>query len=291
MSSSSDDDNEILASRGLSEVIRIRGFTPHGYRDRSRDTLKSVDLWDLDIRVIPKNKRLMEYIMYDYKKDLVPALSGSDDDNHTIGIQKDQRYYDSEVLYLPFRLRGTRFHNVPESELDIYRDESKEEGGILWVGAISAIAPVRELMEKTHPLLMQASHVILEDHEATEQSEFNNDPANRENYEIYYKPAQNCGKWDCPLCRPLERFGEAWRKANKHTYHYLLGLPLDHPQNVKYDKLMHIKNMMRYLTASTMITMTMPGGDDDDSLSASERIKMLTEMMDTLFKISKSLKN
>ncbi len=165
----------------------------------------------------------------------------------------------------------------------------------MWVGAISAIAPIRELLEKTHPLLGQATHVILEDHEATENSEFNNDPANRENYEIYYKPAQNCGKWDCPICQPVERFVEAWKKAKKRTNHYLQGLPLDHPQNIKLDKLQQMRDTLRYLMASSLITMTMPTSSESDNdnnyLSASDRIKELSEMMSMLSRMSRNLKN
>src|ERR687894_87239 len=142
MSSSSE---EILESRGLKEIIKFQGFTPHGYRDRSHDVLKSADIWDLEVKVIPKNKKFLEFIMYDYKKDYVPALSGAND-NHTIGLRKEQRYLDSEVLYLPFRLTGKRYHTIPETELDLLRDESTKEEGVLWEGAIPGLAPTHELM-------------------------------------------------------------------------------------------------------------------------------------------------
>ncbi len=145
------------------QVLKLRGFTSYGFQDKSRDTFSAVDVWDLEVEVIPKDKRFRNYVIFDYKDERVPAVGVN---GQVIGIKKDQHYLDTELLFLPVRLIGKRFHNVPESEIDMLRDESKEEG-VIWLDSIPGLAPVRELLEKANPRMEQATHIFVEDNEKT----------------------------------------------------------------------------------------------------------------------------
>lgn len=68
------------------------------YQDKSRDTFSAVDIWELEIEVIPKDKRFRNYVIFDYKNELVHALGSR---GQVIGLAKDQYYLDTEFVFLP----------------------------------------------------------------------------------------------------------------------------------------------------------------------------------------------
>ena len=136
-----------------------------------------------------------------------------------------------------------------------------------------------------------AAHSVIEDKERTANSAINNDPHNVEDAEIFYKPYTNaaghCGKWDCPIHKPVEQFIDEWRKAKKKTNWYFLGLPLTHEKTKKLDKLMHLRLIAQYLMASSMITMT-----DNTTMTTTsvEELKTISSLVSTLSDISNRLK-
>lgn len=237
-------EEEVLASRGFnSNIITLRGFTSYGYRDRSRDVLNAVDIWDLQLRIIIKDKAWRNHILFDYKQDRIPVLGSN---GQSMLVNKDtHHYYDNQLLYLPIRLTGKRYHHVPESELEIFEEESKEEG-VYWFGQIKGETPTSELLAKANPLMMQATHFFEEDHELNAKSEINNSPYNLENIEVYYRPIRQCNKWDCPLCQPVQRFVQAVNSSNKKAKDwFLIGLRFDDDESIKYDHLKSLEPLIK----------------------------------------------
>ena len=250
MNSNNEEEAEVLASRGFdSSYIRLRAFSSHGYRDRSRDVLSAVDIWDLELKILIKDKEWRDSILSSYPLDRLPILGS----NHQVMmIPKDRHYYDNQLLYVPIRLTGKRYHHIPESELGVYEQESKDEG-VFWMGEITGNIPTRELLEKVSPTMESCVHLFTEDTELNERSAINNDVQyNLENVEVYFKPIRDCKRWDCPLCQPVQKFLESHRKANKKARDwFLIGRTFDDKESIKFD---HLKGLEPFLKQFELLT-------------------------------------
>ena len=240
---------ELLAARGFnSNVVRLRAFSQNGYKDRSRDVLTSVDIYDLELQIIPKDKKLRNHLLYDYHDNVVPFLGS---DNQVLLIPKDEThmYFDVELLYLPLRMTGKRYHHIPESELALFEEESKQEG-VFWLGEIMPNdSPIRAMLEKVSPNMEASTHLFIEDSELNEKSAINNDPHNQESVEVFFKPLRNksgnCWKIDCPICRPVEKFLEAYHKSNRKSNWVLIGRRLNDPESIRLDGLKGLEPLIK----------------------------------------------
>lgn len=212
MSDSSRTEEEILASRGFSSnLIKLRGYTSHGFKDRARDVLASVSIWDLELRIIPKDKTFRNHILYDYKDDRIPILGSN---NQVMMISKDTHaYYDVELLYLPLRLSGKFFRNIPESELSIYEEESREEG-VYWQGEIPGETPTSEILRRVSPFMLEACHIFEEDAELNEKSQINGNPYSQD-VEIFYRPIKDCKHFDSLFVNQSKSFWELIKQPVK----------------------------------------------------------------------------
>lgn len=131
------------------------------------------------------------------------------------------------------------------------RDETREEENTLWQDAIPGLTSTRELLEKANPRMGQATHIFVEDKELIAESAISNNPRS-EDVEIFYKPyindAGHCGKWDCPLCQPVQKFVDAHNKANKKAQGFaLLGYRFDDEEAIKFDHLKGLEPLMEQL--------------------------------------------
>lgn len=226
------------------------GYTPYAFSDKSRDTFSAIDVWTLELEVIPKDTKLRNYLLFDYgdarktkEESLIPALGSR---GQVIGLRKNQDFLDTELLFVPVRLLGRRFYRVPESEIDLLRDETHESEDSFWQGEIKPDTPVRALMDRANPRLEEASHPVLVDEELTAKSEVNANPRS-EDIEQFFKPIEQCNRYDCALeHNQVKAFVREHNKANKKAQGFvLLGRRFDDKESIKFDHLKGLQPLIK----------------------------------------------
>jgi hypothetical protein len=146
-----------------------------------------------------------------------------------------------------------RYFHIPELELELLENESKEEG-IIYCGEIKGLVPIREILQKTSEELLL--HPIIEDTEKTYAAAVaagvntkNNDSDSfTEYYKLYDK--KPCSYWNCPI-----HFGNL--QIFKHPKFLLLGESINHPWVVKKNKLAYLLRLAKLVQASTFSIMSL----------------------------------
>jgi hypothetical protein len=249
---------EETKKKDSSNVIRLAGYSTR-HPDQSRETFRAVVPHDLDCRLIPAYKELKEFYIIEHPKASICIL---DSNRKVIKVSREQGYLGDHV-WLPERLHVKEpIYNASEVDIEELANEAKQDPNCIWVGQIQGLAPGRELLEAAHPKLFElCTHPTIEDSYKTAPSLVNNDPLTTTSSETFYRPwtrrpieeGGSCGKWNCPLCKPVDYLVAKWKEAKKKNKKYLvLGQELDSPQARKADFLLDQIPKIKKLVTFTM---------------------------------------
>jgi hypothetical protein len=283
MSSSLSSPSSSSPSSPSLSLVKYRAYKKGNYFDRISERYNHIDIFELQALRIPLSMDKVNY--YTAKENInEPIITKSGEDGHIIRFAREASYYyqanqggeaAADHIVVPVELRAKRFKFASNEDLQLWEEESKEEG-IVFVGLIPNIAPVREILEqsgedsrlihpatsdrdaKTRQMINSAGQVITED------------PAFYYNYTESFSPTTGpCLKYDCPICYgALETFKPKI---------FILGLSEDAPlvvtaraKDLKTRKLKYLLKLAKLAQISTMSLQIADSMDTIDSPNLSE---------------------
>jgi hypothetical protein len=237
--------------------VRYRAFHTSPTYNSRLGIFDYCDLYELEALRVPISMDKVEFYRDNPNE---PIITPAGEDGHIIQLDRERSYYaaassskDKKYIVVPKLLRARRFKKVSSLDLETWESESNTEEGIIFVGALPAIAIVREIFEATGEI----AHTTTSDRsqalsrlasESPDGSLRIEDEYQAYNYEDVFKAIHSCGYYDCPIC-----YGDL--KIYRRSKLYLLGEPIDSPALIKEAKRRKLTKLLKFAKYAQLMTL------------------------------------